>query len=61
MNKAVIFRLILGMMLVAEGMELGKTLYIRKMCYAVEQYGRGIVTYTDIHGKDHHAIIEADK
>ena len=61
MNKAVIFRFIAGSMLVAWGIELGRNLTTRRYCYDAEKYGHGIITYTDIHGKDHHAVIEAYK
>ena len=60
MNSTV-FRLIMGTLLVVEGISLGKTLQIRKFCYDAEKYGHGIITYTDIHGEDHHAVIEAYK
>lgn len=61
MNKAVIFRFIAGLMLIAQGIELGRTLTTRKYCYDAEKYGHGIITYTDIHGVDHHAVVEAYK
>lgn len=59
MNKEVIFRLICGIMLVIEGAELGRNLELRHIVYSAEKEGKGRIIYTDIHGKDHRAVVEA--
>ena len=60
-GSTVIFRLICAVGVFIEGMMLGHELTIRKMCYDTEKYGHGIITYTDIYGKDHSAIVEPYK
>ena len=61
MNKEAIIRFIAGLYLAYLGVELGKSLELRKLCYDAEKFGRGKITYTDIHGKDHNALVEAYK
>lgn len=60
-GSTVIFRLVCGVAIMIEGMMLGHELTIRKMCYDTEKYGHGIITYTDIYGKNHSAIVEPYK
>ena len=59
--KNVIFRNICGLLIMAFSMQAGKELCIRKLCLDAERYGHGIITWTDLHGKDHHAIVEPYK
>lgn len=61
MKVDVIVRTIAGLWLTYLGTELGKALELRKICYEAEKKGRGRITYTDIYGEDHHAIVEAYK
>lgn len=61
MKTDVIIRFIAGLWLAYLGVELGKSLELREICYEAEKKGRGLIIYKDIHGEKHRAMIEAYK